>query len=248
MNRTTLALAIAAVSLAAPIPALSAPFVPVLSYSYSPDRSLPAPLAGAILDSTSHIYFHAPKDRDLTLSWNPNKVAVDGYNVHSGGDITVSNGKLGAPVLHDPAKFVDRPVSGGAIGATQKAVEVVYKQSYLIQNAGIRADRNICFRLTAYDRVGESGFSKGVCTILSDIASVSYYLDDPDAVALPAKTELATPYDYTLDLSALALSDGAHTVTVVLKYTHNDPAVDSYTTEFTVAKKPAVPSGLELVR
>jgi len=245
MNRTTLALAVSLALASTPIGA--EPFVPVLSYSYSPDKSLPAPLAGATLNSTSYIYFYAPKDRKRSFSWNTNSPdIVDGYHVYSGGGITVSNGKLGVPVPNNPTKYMDRPVKGGAIGATEKAVEVKYMQSYLITDAGVGADRNVCFRLTSYDAIAKSDMSEAVCIILSDIASVSYYIDDPDAVATPAKTELATPYKYTLDLSTL--SDGAHTVTIVLKYTHNDPAVNSYTTKFNIVKKLPVPSGLELVR
>ena len=199
---------------------------PPISFSYAPDLALPAPLAGAIIDSPAYIYIRDFIATDLELSWNPNADPIKGYRVHVSEGLATTTAKFGADVIHP-------------------TVKVIYK----VADLPTYPSKNICFRLRAFNAVGVSGFSSAVCTILSQIKSVAFYIDDPDQLNLPSAVDTTSPYSYHLPM--IDMIDGAHQITTVVTFTDGDPTVLTSTTDFSIVKKllpPVAPEGLKVDR
>jgi len=199
---------------------------PPISFSYAPDLSLPAPLAGATVNSGAYIYIRDFNATQVNLEWNPSPDTVTGYRIHVSEGLATSTAKFGADVIHP-------------------TVKVIYK----VADLPTYPSKNICFRLRAFNTAGVSEFSSAVCTILSQIKAVSFYIDDPDQLNLPSAVDTTSPYSYHLPM--IDMIDGAHQITTVVTFTDADPTVLTSTTDFSIVKKllpPVAPEGLKVDR
>ena len=83
---------------------------------------------------------------DWTLKWNPNVDPVDGYIVFIGNTIDTTTIEF-RRVLHNDS---NKDANG--------KIHTVFNPSELTNTA-----IDVCFRLKAYNAVGESGFSEALC-------------------------------------------------------------------------------------
>lgn len=228
---------------------------PFLLFSYNADRTLPAPLSGAKIDADFYISVPDPNGTKLTLSWTPNTDDIEGYKVLQGVDITVPNELPN--VSNDPTKYKVFPTLPPEYN-TEKRVWVSYWESDLATNV----QRDTCFRLRSYSEnwgvagfYAESGFSEAICTTLSQVKNIAFYLDDPGMTKPPMTIETASPFDLkgtAPDNSAIKfnLTDiiaGQHVLVAVINFTQGaDPK--RLEAGFEIVKKPSAPTGVRVIQ
>ena len=230
---------------------------PFLLFSYKADRTLPTPLSGAKIDADFYISVPDPQGTKLTLSWNPNPDTVDGYTVYQGVDFTTPN-KLVPNILHDPANFKVFPTLPPEENNKER-VWVSYWESDLATNV----QREVCFRLKAYvdsysngGGYAESGYSEAVCTTLTQVKNVAFYLDDPGLTKPPLSIDTTAPYDLmgtdTTENTAIKfniadITAGQHVLVAVINFTQG-ATPRRLEAGFEIIKKPLPPTGVRVIQ
>lgn len=176
-------------------------------------------LQGATIDTNRYVYVPALSSSLVKLQWNKNIDKVDGYLVYFGNDITTP----------DEIRDVPNPTAD---------VDVVTE--FTIASLNLSVGQKGCFRLTAYNDVGRSGYSKAVCTTHTLITAITYSID---GVELANKT--TDPKGFSFKIAGLSL--GTHTMTAVI--TNSDSSQETRTAVFTIsAQLPDTPQGVTVIK
>ena len=211
---------------------------PIIKYATDVNHTNSIPLDKANIQGIIWVRFPSVKDNSFKLSWLPNTDNnTEGYRLFQGITETEATTKIGQDIIHDPNNLktnINHPDNKPA-----------FVKTVLVKDLTLDATLKTCFRLKAYNVIGESGFSEALCTTVRQIESVSFYLDDPNLSGAPKQVEKTVPYDFTnaagFDTSTIA--PGAHTLTAAVKY-KNIPAIVKYTAGFSTVKKSLSPKGL----
>lgn len=195
----------------------------IIQISLQPDLSNNIDLQDT--NTEGSVYIFVPSNfQTITLSWNQNTDEVDGYYVYRGVTPTTASNKL-STVLR-----------------TKLQPQITYKIS---TDLAIVAGDPICFRLKAYNIIGESAFSDAACTQIPGVNNISFYIDDDGLSAAPFYIDKNAPWllnDGAFDLNTL--STGVHIITAVANF--NDGSVRKYSSSFNSKKKLSTPNGLIL--
>lgn len=222
---------------------------PTVVLSYSADRSLPAPLEAARVNKDFYISLPKALSTSTRLSWYPvsdlaNEI-TDGYTVHQSGKRGSGFKKIGPDVPHNPTKFVVLPSD------SKNRVSVVYVESQM----ELFSNRKTCFKVRSFNVVGASAFSDIVCKVLGTVANVEFYLDDDTLSNPPYSSSTKAPYDFNgtasngnaLPFSVAALTNGNHSLIVIVNFTENVPS-KRLEVAFSIAKKLGTPQGVTVTQ
>jgi len=197
-----------------------------IKFYISGDESTATVLESATVSQDINIFYPGVYNEVLELAWNRNLDLVTGYRVYFGNDITATT---------QTREVLELP-------ETDPATRISTKFN-VANDLGAVPGQELCFRLTAFNDSGMSGYSRAVCTRYALISNVSLYIDDEAMSGAPVMTAAAFPLDYPLKISSL--SDGSHSVTTLVTFDDNTTA--KRTAFFLASKpKPVAPASLTI--
>jgi len=190
-----------------------------LELFYTDTAGVSTPLQGATLTANRHVYVPAKISTVWGLRWNQNMAEVTGYRVHFGNDITT-------PTM---IREVPNPATGAVVDT-----------EFSVASLGLTEGQKGCFRLTAYNEVAESEYSRAVCGTHTPTTTIQYILDGAEVAA-----KSTAPMGFNFSIAGL--TQGAHVM--VASVTYGDGSKKSVSVDFSInAPAPIAPEGATVIK